>query len=214
MVIRAGCTALALASFSFPCIAQDNPASIFTNQLTALFASFDKVNEVVVGQMDSNERRKLAVSMLRLSSGFYALMAEKTKFDEMIEKQPSSGGVDYSALSSGVEKLQRAVQCFSREFRKIGPELAALNDINGIELEQNLRRGLEDKVDSLNQIVRDLGMTPKPGEDPKATIVADGKKAAAAAEHLFQISIAFAKKVDPHAPMPPPSELCIALPPT
>lgn len=173
--------------------------SDYTEQLIDLMGLWTKLNQAVADRMQQNERYLLAKAMLRMSSGFYALKIAKEDFVASIEASPSNGTINYNTYLPAEQKLEKAVQCFLTQLNSDGARLSVLTDINGHEVETNLRKGLEQKVADLHQVAKDLGVMPV-DEDVlalKALLVKDGNAAVAAADYLQQKSADFAHILDP-----------------
>ncbi len=194
---------LALAALAQPSlgVGDDKPLSDYTEQLINLMALWNKLNQAVADRMQQNERYLLAKAMLRMSSGFYALKTAKDGFVASLEAEPPNGAIDYSSYVPAVQKLQAAVQCFIAQLNSEGARLGVMTEINGKDIETNLRKGLEEKVADLRQVAKDLDIRTDSQDMAalKATLIRDGNAAVAAADHLQQKSAEFAHILDPSA---------------
>jgi hypothetical protein len=179
----------------------DKPLSDYTEQLINLMALWSKLNQAVADRMQQNERYLLAKAMLRMSSGFYALKIAKDGYVASIEAEPPNGAIDYSSYVPAVQKLQEAVQCFIRQLDSEGARLGVLTELNGKDIETNLRKGLEEKVADLRQVAKDLDVRTDSQDVAtlKASLIKDGNAAVAAADYLQQKSAEFAHILDPSA---------------
>jgi hypothetical protein len=178
--------------------ADDNPLSHFTKQLVDLMGLWSQLNQAVADRMKQDERYVLAKAMLRLSSGFYALKVAKEDFVASIRAAPTNGTIDYRTFLPAVQKLEGAVTCFKKQLTDQGARLGTLTEINGKDVEANLRKGLEGKVAGLEQVAKDLDLSSgnQSVEELKASIIKDGNSAAAA-DYLQQKSAEFAHVLDP-----------------
>lgn len=198
MGIMLALSTLAQHSFS---TTGDKPLSNYTEQLIELMGFWAKLNQAVAGRMNQNERYLLAKAMLRMSSGFYALKISKDGLVASIEAEPSNGAIDYSSYVPAVQKLQVAVQCFMAQLNSEGARLGVMTEVNGTDIETNLRKGLEEKVADLRQVAKDLDIRTDSQDVAtlKATLIKDGNAAVAAADYLQRKSAEFAHILDPSA---------------
>src|SRR6266478_674311 len=182
---------LALLSPSALTVAAENPLSTYTRTLTDLLGVFGKLNMAVADQMKENERHVLARWMLNLSNGFYGLMNAKADLAKAMEESAVPGAsINYRAYVPAVQKLQKEVECVSAQLKDKGARIGALSEIDGISVERNLRAGLEEKVNDLKKVVRDMGIELTGSDELalKATIAADGEKARQTAERLYEMT--------------------------
>jgi hypothetical protein len=165
---------------------KSNSLSDFTNQLVELMGIWGKLNQATADTMKENDRYPLAKAMLRLSSGFYALKVAKKGFVASIEAVPTNGTIDYSVYVPAVQKLETAVKCFSAQLTDQGARLGALSEIDGVAVESNLRKGLEEKVADLHEVAQNLDVArgSQNIQTLKASIIADGNAAVAASDYL------------------------------
>ena len=98
----------------------------------------------------------------------------------------------------------------------VGPEtvglrhwIGALSEIDGAVVEGNLRKGLQEKVADLRQVVNDLGLGSQTSEELKAAIIRDGSKAKEAADNLYRKTAEFAHILDPNVVAPERPEPCV-----
>jgi hypothetical protein len=191
---------LALLSAGASAVAVENPLSTYTRTLVDLMNVFGKLDRAAADRMMENERYLLARLMLRMSNGFYALMYAKADLVKAMEDSSVPGAsIDYGTYVPAVQKLQREVECLSAQFKDKGARIGALSEIDGISVERDLRKGLEEKVDDLKKVVRDMGMDPSASDGLalKAMIAADGEKARGTAERLYKMTAEFAHVLDP-----------------
>jgi hypothetical protein len=195
--------ALALAALPLPSLgaADDKPLSDYTEQLIDLMAFWGKLNQKVAERMQQNERYLLAKAMLRMSSGFYGLKIAKDGFAASIEAEPPDGTIDYGSYVPAVQKLQAAVDCFMKQLNGEGARLGVMTEINGSDIEANLRKGLEEKVADLREVARDLDVRANDKDNAalKAVLIKDANAAVAAADYLQRKSAEFAHILDPSA---------------
>src|SRR5437016_3271733 len=109
---------LALLSLGTSTVAAENPLSTYTKTLIDLIDVFGKLDRTIADRMKENERYLLAKLMSRMSSGFYALMNAKADLAKSMENSAAPGApIDYGTYVPAVQKLQKAVECLSAQFK-------------------------------------------------------------------------------------------------
>ena len=186
--------------------ASRQPLTSYTRQLIELLNLFKKLDEAAATRMAENERYLMAKAMLRLSSAFYRLRNDKEELVRQIERGRRHG--DRADVAHAVFALRSTVRCLSAQLNDKGARIGALVGFDGPAVEEQLREGLQGKILTLDDLLEDLGLSPRTPNLDEA-IVNDARAAQKAADALYRRTAEFAHVLDPSVVAPQHFERCV-----
>jgi hypothetical protein len=137
--------------------------------------------------IDTKEKQRLAKRMQNLAAGFYQLEQQKREFNQMIIDSPQ-------LANQKLPHLGETISCLSDNLTNDG---LIMGSEGGDAVYKNLRRGLDEKADTVEGWAFGLGVESMSESDAITKIRGESTKASELAHKLALRSMDFAKQLDP-----------------